>query len=333
VGTLQKEVVSFVLLNKKGVYMTRRQWMWLWIWLLIFFIIFCVWSKLQLLTNDIKAPVQSISPIAATTTETVGNITKAEVEKEDINFKIIKKDQGIKISGLFASKEDLDTLKNEYLKIFDTVDEGIIVINKEVENNKIMELLPKLSEDFAKFKSGYLEYAHGKLTIDGIVDDTHVKQNISDKVLNVGNVEVDNKVLLEKIEPTVEEVTQTPSNEDIQSKLDNLLKVKNVEFVFAQDKLTQNGKKTINEVYEILRKYENVKIEIGGHTDSTGTQKNNKYLSQNRAEAIKRYLISKGIKSERLQAVGYGERKPLVKNSSSKNRQINRRVEFKILGE
>lgn len=313
--------------------MTRRQWMWLWIWLLIFFIIFCVWNKVQLLTNDIKTPTQSITTPAVATTKTIETITKHETEKEDINFKIIKDDQSIKISGLFSSKEDLDTLKNEYLKIFDTVEEGAIVINKEAQNSKITELLPKLSGDFAKFKSGYLEYAHGKFTVNGIVDDEHIKQSIGDKILNVGNVEVDNKVLLETIEPKAAQVTQILSKVEIQSKLDNLLKIRNIEFVFTSDKLTKSGKITIDEVYEILAKYENMKIEIAGHTDSIGTQKNNKYLSQNRADSVKHYLVLKGIKSDRLNAVGYGESKPLVKNNSSKNRQINRRVEFKILGE
>ena len=123
------------------------------------------------------------------------------------------------------------------------------------------------------------------------------------------------------------------SKEEIQAKLNNLLKIKKVEFVYGKSLLTTDSKKTINDVYAILTKYKDMHVEVDGHTDSRGTKASNKALSQSRATTIKNYLISKGIDSQRLKAVGYGEKRPLVKNNSAKNRQINRRVEFKILGE
>jgi outer membrane protein OmpA-like peptidoglycan-associated protein len=290
----------------------------------------------QELTNDIKTPEQSITTPTAVAPQVAQSITKIEVEKEDINFKVIKDDQSIKISGIFSSKEDIDALKGEYSKISDNIEEGIIVINENAQNSKITKLLSTLSEDFSKFKSGYLEYAAGKLTIDGIVDDKSIKQSIGDKALTVGNLFVENKIIVDepkKVSAVEEKSETTLSKEVIQSKLNNLLKVKKVEFVYGKATLTSSGKKTVDEVYTVLNKYKDINIEVGGHTDSSGSQKLNKFLSQSRANAIKNYLISKGINSKRLKAVGYGESRPLVKNNSSKNRQINRRVEFKILGE
>ncbi len=319
--------------------MTRRQWMWLWIWLLLFFIIFCVWNKLQTLRSDSKTPTQAITNTVSAPVTVPSKPTQETTKVEDfkdINLKIVKEDNTIKISGLLSSKEDLKTLKSEYLKTFDHVEEDLIVIDKEAQNSKIIEMVSSLSEDFSKFKTGYLEYIDGKFTIDGIVDDTNIKQSIGDKALMAGNILVDNRVAINELQTEQTEQVEKPkepSLAEIQEKLNNLLKVKNVEFVFAKAKLTKNGKKTVDDVYAVLEKYKNIKVEVGGHTDSTGTRKNNKALSQNRADSIKLYLISKGIKSKRLKAIGYGESKPLVKNNSSKNRQINRRVEFKILGE
>ena len=313
--------------------MTRRQWMWLWVWLLLFFIIFCVWDKLQSLTNNTK---EIVKPTAKTV---VAPVQKQMQQIKDINLKVVKDEQSIKISGVFSSKEELENLKKEYEKISTDVKEGMIVIDKNAQNTKITRLFPILTEDFSKFKSGYLEYNNGKFTIDGIVNDEKVKLNIGNKVLNVGNILVDNKVILEKtkespikaVEP--KKVVKKVSKKEIQTKLDNLFKITKVEFVYAKDLLTPKGKKTIDKVYTILNKHKNIKVEVGGHTDSDGTKKLNKALSQKRANAIKKYLITKGIKSNRLKAVGYGESKPLVKNDSSKNKQINRRVEFKITGE
>ena len=71
-------------------------------------------------------------------------------------------------------------------------------------------------------------------------------------------------------------------------------------------------------------------VEIQGHTDNTGKAEQNKKISQKRAEAVKNYLVKKGVPAERLTAVGYGQELPIADNKTAKGRQKNRRVEFKI---
>jgi len=72
-------------------------------------------------------------------------------------------------------------------------------------------------------------------------------------------------------------------------------------------------------------------IKIEGHTDDIGDARSNLLLSQKRAQEVKKYLISKNISTDRLQAKGYGEQKPKVPNSSNENRRINRRTECQII--
>ena len=72
-------------------------------------------------------------------------------------------------------------------------------------------------------------------------------------------------------------------------------------------------------------------IKIEGHTDDIGDDRSNLLLSQKRAQEVKKYLISKNISADRLQATGYGEQKPKVPNSSNENRRINRRTECQII--
>jgi outer membrane protein OmpA-like peptidoglycan-associated protein len=71
-------------------------------------------------------------------------------------------------------------------------------------------------------------------------------------------------------------------------------------------------------------------ITIEGHTDDRGDDAYNLDLSQRRAEAVRRFLIGKGIDGARLEAKGYGETKPIKPNDTNANRSANRRVEFKV---
>ena len=71
-------------------------------------------------------------------------------------------------------------------------------------------------------------------------------------------------------------------------------------------------------------------IEVEGHTDNVGKAEVNKKLSQKRADAVKDYLIKKGIEADRLSAIGYGSEQPIADNKTKEGRAQNRRVEFKI---
>lgn len=74
-----------------------------------------------------------------------------------------------------------------------------------------------------------------------------------------------------------------------------------------------------------------LKIEIAGHTDNVGDRRLNQFLSENRAKVITNYLITKGIKEERLRHAGYGDTRPAAPNDVEENKRRNRRVEFVVL--
>jgi outer membrane protein OmpA-like peptidoglycan-associated protein len=81
---------------------------------------------------------------------------------------------------------------------------------------------------------------------------------------------------------------------------------------------------------QILAHPEVKKVRIEGHTDSSGSEADNLALSQGRAEAVRTYIMSKGVKAERLDAVGFGESRPIHDNATLDGRSKNRRVEFVI---
>jgi len=100
---------------------------------------------------------------------------------------------------------------------------------------------------------------------------------------------------------------------------------------FATNKfdITPESESVLQGALKTLQTYSDIQVEISGHTDSDGTNEHNQGLSQNRAESVKGWLVSKGISADRITAVGYGEESPRVANDSPDNKRQNRRIEFK----
>jgi OOP family OmpA-OmpF porin len=87
----------------------------------------------------------------------------------------------------------------------------------------------------------------------------------------------------------------------------------------------------LDRALKVLQDFPDVNLEISGHTDSKGRAMYNLNLSQNRANSVKLYFVSRGIASTRLLAVGYGKDRPIADNSTSSGRATNRRTEFRLI--
>ena|GEM_PF-1843416 len=87
----------------------------------------------------------------------------------------------------------------------------------------------------------------------------------------------------------------------------------------------------LDQLVKVLNQYPNMYIELSGHTDNQGDAKKNQQLSEKRVEAVKEYLVSKGIGEERIKTVGYGQKYPIASNDSEQTRKLNRRVEMRII--
>jgi len=108
--------------------------------------------------------------------------------------------------------------------------------------------------------------------------------------------------------------------------------LRNIYFDFAKASFKTESYGELNKLEAMMRQNQNLQVEIAGHTDFVGTKQFNKNLSQLRANAVKTFLVNKGIDTRRVKAVGYGEDKPLASNDDEKEgRELNRRVEFRVL--
>ncbi len=108
--------------------------------------------------------------------------------------------------------------------------------------------------------------------------------------------------------------------------------LRNIFFDFDKSTLRSQSITELERLLKLMRDMPNLKIEISGHTDNIGTALYNKGLSERRAKVVVEYLINKGISADRLTYKGYGFDKPIATNSTDEGRQLNRRTEFKIIG-
>jgi len=117
-----------------------------------------------------------------------------------------------------------------------------------------------------------------------------------------------------------------PVSEEVKRKVNTA--AKNILFITASFELESRSFPGLNEVVRIMKQNPNMELLVSGHTDSVGTVENNQRLSDNRANAVKNYIVSKGIAESRVKAVGFGETRPIADNGTPAGRRQNRRVEL-----
>lgn len=122
-----------------------------------------------------------------------------------------------------------------------------------------------------------------------------------------------------------------PFKVDIKFEAPKSFVLDNCTFETGKAELKPEAYIVLDELVEYLKRKEDEKIEIGGHTDNVGKPDANMVLSQNRANTVRAYLLMKGIAPERVTAKGYGLTEPIAENDTAEGRSLNRRTEVKII--
>jgi len=110
------------------------------------------------------------------------------------------------------------------------------------------------------------------------------------------------------------------------------VRLNNIFFETAKADLKEESDAELSRLISLLNQIKGLVVEIGGHTDSVGSDEYNLNLSNLRAGAVRDYLLEHSIDTARVVSKGYGETVPVDTNETDEGRQQNRRVEFKILG-
>lgn len=117
---------------------------------------------------------------------------------------------------------------------------------------------------------------------------------------------------------------------DVQKKFTG--SIKGIQFATGSAAIKKSSFKLLDEAVAALNAYPTLRLEVSGHTDDRGTAEANTTLSQARADAVRQYLVEKGIDAGRLVAIGYGPTRPIADNKTGPGRAENRRIEFRMMG-
>lgn len=105
----------------------------------------------------------------------------------------------------------------------------------------------------------------------------------------------------------------------------------NIYFATGKTNILDSSEPALKELYLFLQARPDQRIRIVGHTDNIGSDRSNQILSEGRCRQVREAMIDRGIRAERIEIEGRGERDPIVPNTSDENRQMNRRVEIVLL--
>jgi len=132
-------------------------------------------------------------------------------------------------------------------------------------------------------------------------------------------------------EPKKAEPPPAPPKVDCDFEFTKTLIVTPIHFEIDRSALTGGGRDAVKKLAATARQCPTDKIEVGGHTDSEGSDAYNQALSERRAISVMKAMMSEGVAAERLSATGYGETVPLATNETAEGRAVNRRTEIKIV--
>ena len=133
------------------------------------------------------------------------------------------------------------------------------------------------------------------------------------------------RLKIEVLEVACEDVFLDPAKSGASVVLNNIF------FDLNKYEVKEKSITELDKVIRFLSENPGIRVEISGHTDNVGTAAYNLQLSLKRAQAIGLHLIAHGIEAARLTQKGYGAQKPRAPNDTEENRQINRRIEFRLL--
>lgn len=275
------------------------------------------------------------------------NSPTVKKETKPVSITLYKKDGLIVMDGVFASLEESKVIFN----MLNINRDGVYSYSDNIsaDQNLISRLaifmpsFKELFEDNAKisvnnnevFLTGTLKDSNHSALLETNISKANLKLT-KDIKIPISAPVVAKEEIKEEIKPEHKQeiVKKAPlTSKEIQVKINEIISANKISFERRSSTITESSRATLTQIAKILQEYSQVKIEIGGHTDSRGEKELNRQISQDRANSIKDALISFGINQDRLSAVGYGEDFPIAKDDENGLSEINRRVEFNIKGE
>lgn len=176
-----------------------------------------------------------------------------------------------------------------------------------------------LTPDLKRVSQGQLSITGNVVELSGEVDNEATRQQVLSQMATQLN------------NPTYTVRDQLRIGSSGQAQLDAALARRTIEFETGNARLTSAGARVLDDLVPVLKQFTGRRFEVIGHTDDVGQHDANMALSAARADAVKAYLVSKGIAAADLLTSGAGPDRPVTTNTTAEGRARNRRIEFRVL--
>lgn len=263
----------------------------------------------------------------------VGGTTKVKDQlalvETSANLQIALEKNEITLDGLLRAQPSLDLVRNA-LEIYhpDHRITSSVQIDSQVAKPAWVKSAVSIIKLFSDFDQMTLVFQDQRLVMTGAINDDASKSVLEERIRQLlpKDFVIDNQMIVAFKAPAN---AQQQKRAEARRKL-STLELTQINFQRGSAELQASSDAVLDDIVAILLDYPSVRVDVVGHTDSNGSAELNQKLSLQRAQAVRRYLIAKGVKAKRLKAVGFGASRPLASNATSVGRAKNRRIEFKF---
>ena len=287
----------------------------------------------QSVVNKLK-PVKSASAAESSENSTQSNESDdstggTPVVLRPATLRIQSQNNAITLTGLVSSNEEANTIRNGLNELFgpDNYNDEL-TINASVGSANWIDSAIDVVTEMRDISDFGLSINRGQMLLSGNVPDREFGLNTAIAATEITGNSLDILNNFSVRDSTID------SSEDLlaQSLMQelNALPTANIVFNKGSTTLTDKAQEVLDDAAAAILGYENVVVEISGHTDSSGDAVRNLRLSKERAAVVLDYLVDRNVPANRLRAIGYGETAPISDNETAQGRAANRRIEFNL---
>lgn len=254
-----------------------------------------------------------------------------EAKKRPASLRIESNNDSVRLTGTVSSAEEADTVRIELDELFDTIEyTDELIIDDSVSGANWIDEALAVTDSVRSIDNFSVSINSGQLMLSGDVQSRDKGKVLADGARQLVNnkLNVVNNYSVNQTELVIESAEEVLARE-LGEKL-VALETSKIVFNPGSAELAADAMEVLDQVAVTISAYADQIIEISGHTDASGDSVVNLELSKKRAIAVRDYLVSKGLPSNQLRPIGYGESKPVADNTTAAGRAANRRIEFNL---
>ena len=257
--------------------------------------------------------------------------TPREAKKRPASLRIASNNNGVRLTGTVSSAEEADTIRIELDELFDSVEyTDELIIDDSVDSADWVDEALAVARSVRSVDNFSVSINSGQMMLSGDVENRDQGKSLAESAATLAGAKLDvvNNYSVNQAALVIDSAEEVLARELSQK----LVALDTAKIVFnpGSAELAEDAMAVLDEVATVISAYDDQIVEISGHTDSSGDSVVNLELSKKRAIAVRDYLVSKGLPSNQLRPIGYGESKPVADNTTAAGRAANRRIEFNL---